>query len=212
MTTKVFWENPYLTELESTVLSVEGNFVTVDKTIFYAFSGGQESDHGTFGHHRVVEARKQDAEIIYELEEGHSIKGGEKILMKIDWTRRYSLMRLHFAAEVILELMYQNFPSITKVGAHIGQEKARIDFAWHENLSSSLSQILLEAEEIVRSDQEIESAFSDKTTERRYWKINEFGQVPCGGTHIRRTGEIGTIKLKRVNPGKGRERVEIYVR
>lgn len=45
----------------------------------------------------------------------------------------------------------------------------------------------------------------DEYEERRYWKINEFSQVPCGETHIKRTGD------KRVNPGKGPERIEIYV-
>ena len=43
---KTFWDDPYLTELEAKVTSVDGDFVTVDRTIAYAFSGGQESDHG----------------------------------------------------------------------------------------------------------------------------------------------------------------------
>ena len=64
---------------------------------------------------------------------------------------------------------------------------------------------------LIDSNQEIISAFSDEDNERRYWKIKEFSQVPCGGTHIKRTLEIGTIRLKRTNPGKGRERIEIYV-
>ena len=58
---------------------------------------------------------------------------------------------------------------------------------------------------------DILSAFSDELTERRYWKISAFSQVPCGGTHIKRTGEIGQIHLKRRNRGKGVERIEIYV-
>lgn len=56
-----------------------------------------------------------------------------------------------------------------------------------------------------------ETIFYAFSNERRYWKINEFAAVPCGGTHIKRTGEIGQIKLKRVNPGKGKERIEIYL-
>jgi alanyl-tRNA synthetase len=68
-----------------------------------------------------------------------------------------------------------------------------------------------EAQNIIDADQSIISAFSDEVNERRYWKINEFSQVSCGGTHIKKTGEMGTISLKRKNPGKGRERIEIYV-
>lgn len=120
-------------------------------------------------------------------------------------------MRLHFAAEVVLELVCQKFPEVVKIGAHIAQEKARIDFKWDQNIAPFLSLLQDEAQAIIDSDQEIISAFSDEVNERRYWKINEFSQVPCGGTHIKRTSEMGKISLKRVNPGKGKERIEIYV-
>lgn len=211
MVVKVFWEDPYLTKLETTIQTVSDDIITVDRTIFYAFSGGQESDHGTIGSYPVLEARKDGSQIFYTLEKGHTLKPGDKVIMGIDWDRRYRLMRLHFAAEVVLELVCKQFPEVTKVGAHISQDKARIDFEWDQNISSILPSLQSEAEKIVQADQKIESAFSDETHERRYWKIKEFGQIPCGGTHIRRTGEIGTIRLKRVNPGKGRERIEIYV-
>ena len=51
---------------------------------------------------------------------------GDRAKIVIDWERRYQLMRLHFAAELILELTRQNFPGIEKIGAHIAQDKARI--------------------------------------------------------------------------------------
>ena len=131
--------------------------------------------------------------------------------MVINWERRYKLMRLHFAAELVLELVCQRFPDVIKVGAHIAEDKSRIDFEWNQNISPFINSLQQEAQNIIDSNQEIISAFSDESTQRRYWKINEFSKVPCGGTHIRRTGEIGTISLKRTNPGKGRERIEIYV-
>ena len=102
-------------------------------------------------------------------------------------------------------------PEIKKIGAHIAQEKSRIDFECNQAISPFIISLQQEAQAIVDTDQEIISAFSDEINERRYWKIKEFSQVPCGGTHIKRTGEIGTIRLKRVNPGKGKERIEIYV-
>lgn len=54
---KIFWSDPYLTKLATQVTSVEGDTITLEKTIFYALSGGQESDHGTIGSHPVLEAR-----------------------------------------------------------------------------------------------------------------------------------------------------------
>jgi len=211
MTKKIFWDNPYQTELQTTVQSVDGNRITVKETIFYAFSGGQESDRGTIAGFPVLEAKKEDKEIVYTLPEGHGLQVGDTVNMTIDWERRYKLMRLHFAAEVVLELVCQRFPDVVKVGAHIAEEKSRIDFEWDQNITPFIDSLQQAAQAIIDSNQDIISAFSDEKEERRFWKINEFSQVPCGGTHIKRTSEMGTIRLKRVNPGKGRERIEIYV-
>lgn len=211
MTKKIFWQDPYLTELDTLVQTVNGNQITVTQTIFYAFSGGQESDAGTIGGFKVLEAKKDGKEIFYTLEGDPALKVGDSVKILIDWERRYKLMRLHFAAEVVLELLCQRFPEVIKVGAHIAQDKSRIDFEWSQNISPFISELQQEAQAIIDANQDIISDFSDEANERRFWKINEFSQVPCGGTHIKKTGEMGSIRLKRTNPGKGRERIEIYV-
>lgn len=211
MTKKIFWQDPYLTTLDTAVKTVNKNKITLRETIFYAFSGGQESDHGTINGFSVLGAKKEANEIFYTLVEDHNLKVGDKVKIMIDWERRYQLMRLHFAAEIVLELVCQQFPEIVKAGAHIARDKSRIDFEWNQNISPFIPVLQQNAQNIINSDQSIISAFSDEMNERRYWKINDFSEVPCGGTHLKRTGEIGTIRLKRVNPGKGRERIEIYV-
>lgn len=211
MTKKIFWEDPYLTQLDTRITSVKGTDVTVEQTIFFAFSGGQESDRGTIGGRRVLQARTEGREIVYTLENGHGLKPGDQVSMKIDWERRYKLMRLHFAAEIVLELVYRKLGSIKKIGAHIAQDKARIDFEWQGNISTVFPVIQKEALGIVEANQEIMSGFSDEEQEKRYWEIRGFAQVPCGGTHLKKTGEIGEIELKRKNPGKGKERIEIYL-
>ena len=63
MTKKIFWQDPYLTQLDTRVKTVNGNQLTVHETIFYAFSGGQESDHGTLGGQQVLEAKKEGQEL-----------------------------------------------------------------------------------------------------------------------------------------------------
>ena len=211
MTKKIFWQDPYLTQLATRIASVDGNDVTVEETIFYALSGGQESDHGTIGSKRVLQARNEGRDIVYTLEAYHGLKSGDAVRIEIDWERRYKLMRLHLAAELVLELVYQNFDSIEKVGAHIAQDKARIDFEWQASISEKLPLIREKALALVEADKEIISAFSDRENQRRYWEIEEFARVPCGGTHLQKTGEIGDMKLKRKNPGKGKERIEIYL-
>lgn len=211
MTQKIFWQDPYLTRLDTRITRVDGNDVTVAETIFYAFAGGQESDHGTIGGRRVVHARKDGKEIFYTLEEGHGLKVSDSVTMTIDWKRRYRLMRLHFAAELVLELAYQNLKGIEKIGAHIAVDKARIDFRWEENISAAIPLLETAANQIVEKDAAIISAYSDEAEERRYWETPGFARVPCGGTHLKRTGEIGKIQLKRDNIGKDKERIEVYV-
>ena len=209
MTKKIFWNDPYLTQLNARISSVTGNNVTVNETIFYAFSGGQESDHGTIGNKRVIQALKDNKEIIYTLEDEHGLKTGDHVTIIIDWDRRYKLMKLHLAAELILELVYKNLKHIEKIGAHISSDKARIDFKWSENISCIFPKIKMEAQELIDANHDIISAFSDEEKQRRYWEIEGFSRVPCGGTHIKKTAEIGNIHLKRERRGKDQERIII---
>ena len=211
MTRKVFWGNPYQTELDTTINSVNGNQVTVNSTIFFAFSGGQESDTGSIAGFQVLEARKEGKEIVYFLPEDHGLHAGDRVRIQIDWERRYRLMRLHFAAELMLELVYRVLADVEKAGAHISVDKARIDFLWSENISIHFPDLLSEAQSLIDADREIVSAYEDEANERRYWEVPGFARVPCGGTHLRRTGEVGRIDLKRKNLGRGRERIEIRV-
>ena len=211
MSVKVFWRDPYLTELQTRVAGVDGDDVTLAETIFYALSGGQESDRGAIGGHLVLEARKAEREIVYRLPADHGLRTGDPVTVAIDWVRRYRLMRLHFAAEIVLELVYAKFAGIPKIGAHIAEDKARIDFALETPVTPLLPDFAAKVAEIVAADSIIVSAYSDEATERRYWEIPGFARVPCGGTHLKRSGEIGAVMLKRKNIGKGKERIEIFV-
>jgi len=208
-TDKIFWRDPYLTRLDTRVATVAGPAVTLDETIFFAFSGGQESDRGSIGPWPVVEARVDGAEIVYTLPPEHGLTVGAPVGVEIDWQRRYRLMRHHFAAELVLELAYRHFDEIDKIGAHIAADKARIDFAWPSNLASELPVLADRAQAIVDNDLPIVSAFSDAARGERYWQIDGFARVPCGGTHPRSTAEVGTITLRRKNIGAGKERIEV---
>lgn len=211
MTQKFFWIDPYRTNHEATVTSSIGPEIKLDSTIFFAFSGGQESDQGSIGGVEVLSAQKEGLEIVYTLPPEHGLAIGQKVQIGIDWARRYRLMRLHFAAELVLELFYKELVGVNKVGAHIAQNKARIDFSWPQSIAPLVPEFAERANRIIASDLAIRTGFDDEPNERRYWEIEGFSRVPCGGTHVRRTGEIGPIRLKRDNIGKGKERVEIYL-
>lgn len=209
MTRKHFWTDPYARTLDTRIASVAGAAVTVEATIFYAESGGQESDAGTIGGRRVVTAERRDRDIVYTLEDAAGLAVGDPVAIAIDWERRYKLMRLHLAAELVLELVYRALAGVEKTGAHISADKARIDFAWPESIAPLVPVLQRDAQALVDADHPIVSAYSDESAERRYWEIEGFARVPCGGTHLRRTGEIGTLALKRDNRGKGQQRIVI---
>ena len=205
---KVFWDNPYQTVLNTRVKEINGAEVLFEQTIAYSFSGGQESDVAHINQVQVLSSRKEGYLIYYELPADHGLQPGDEVEMKIDWDRRYKLMRLHFAAELILELVTKKL-NLEKLGAHISESKSRIDFVWDQNISSIFEEILSEYKNIIEQDLKIQTGFFDEATQRRYWKIDGFAEVHCGGTHVKSTKEVGMVNLKRVNPGKGIQRIEI---
>ena len=205
---KVFWDNPYQYNLITHVLSVNGNHILFDETIAFSFSGGQESDKAYINGINVLDSEMKGNLIYYTLPEGHGLSVGDEAMMEIDWPRRYRLMRLHFAAELVLELVTQKL-QIEKIGAHIAEAKARIDFFYDENISYVLDGLLVEYNKIITQDALIKTGFSDAENQRRYWEIDGFSKVSCGGTHVKSTAEVGYVTLKRINIGRGKERIEI---
>jgi len=200
---KIFRENPCLSEIDAELTSVEKSIVILNRTVAYPFSGGQQSDSGTIGVFEILSADKNGMEIYYTIPDYHALKAGDLVQVKIDWLKRYRIMRLHLAAELVLELVYTEFGRPEKTGVNITFEKARVDFLWKGNISETFPLLERRIKHLVDSNLEISSRFSNIGNETRYWEIPGFAKVPCGGKHLRKTGEVGNIILKRVNPRKG---------
>jgi len=165
--------------------------------------------------------------IYYTLSEGHGLIPGDNVIMKIDWLRRNRLMRLHFTCELILILMNRLFNStpegvelkseeidtiIKKRGAHIAETGARVDFEYAVNISEYFPTILEQYNKIITADLPIEKGFLDETNQIRYWRLPNIATVPCGGTHVHSTGEVGEIDLTRERANKGVERIRIRLK
>ena len=205
---KVFWDNPYQQQLKTKINSINGTRILLDETIAFSFSGGQESDGASINGFPIIASEIEGNLIYYTLKEGHGLLPNDDVVMEIDWPRRYKLMRLHFAAELVLELVTRKL-SLPKIGAHIAETKARIDFIWDKNIASIFDDILSAYNKIIESDLPIKTGFSDVEAQRRFWEIDGFSKVPCGGTHVKSTAEVGFITLKRKNIGNSKERIEI---
>ncbi|MCX6989752.1 MAG: alanyl-tRNA editing protein [Chlamydiae bacterium] len=227
MTHFQFWDDPYLAELDTTVLSVEGNAVILKETIAYAEAGGQESDLVKINDITALESTLDPEKrfITYILPENHGLQPGTSAHTEIDWIRRYRLMRLHFACELILILMNRHFGKkkegeellpeeidhlgIEKVGAHMSEDKARIDFVLSENIETYFPMLLSEFKKIIDADVPIEKGYLNSEKRQRYWRIEGLATVPCGGTHVKSTSEVGYVNLRRKRANKGVERIYI---
>ncbi len=98
-----------------------------------------------------------------------------------------------------------------KIGAHIYPQKVKLDFQSPEDISSIFPDLASQARLLIARNREIISASSDERNHSRYWEVPGFARIPCGGTHLKRTGEVGDIALRRKNIGKGKERIEVFI-
>jgi len=87
MTNFLFWDNPYLTTLDTTVLSVEGNAVILKDTIVYAEAGGQESDRAKINDIFILESKLDpEKQFITHILPEHELQPGMPVHIEIDWT------------------------------------------------------------------------------------------------------------------------------
>jgi alanyl-tRNA synthetase len=209
-TKRLFWENPYLTECKAKVLRVTGNEVVLDRTVFYAFSGGQASDAGTINGIPVQEARKAGDEIVYVLDSPATFGESDEVTIKIDWDKRYKLMKLHAASHIIYFLVEEKSGLKKIIGSNVTEDKGRLDYEYPETIATMLPEIEAKANEVFNQDSEIKIFPDSEDPNKRWWECGSW-KVPCGGTHVRSTKEIGSVRLKRKNIGSGKERIEIYL-
>ncbi|MEM2793507.1 MAG: alanyl-tRNA editing protein, partial [Candidatus Methanomethylicia archaeon] len=129
MTEKLYWLNPYEREFDARVLSISGRNVVLDRTCFYPRGGGQPGDTGEINGIRVVDTVKDEEENIIHILDGEpNFKVGDIVHGRIDWERRYRIMRLHTAIHVISAVLVRNFGNVLFTGSQIYGDRARMDF------------------------------------------------------------------------------------
>jgi misacylated tRNA(Ala) deacylase len=230
----LFREDAYLTSTPATVLGLtEKGGIVVDRTCFYATSGGQPGDSGVLvtpaGEFPLATAVYNDAlktEIAHVPAEGVSerLAAGDTVTLKLDWGPRYRRMRMHTA----LHLLSAVLPYPVTGGA-VNEDDSRLDFDIPE-AGLDKDEITVKVNEMIAADAEVTSRWiTDAELEAnpglvktmavkppmgtgrvRLIEIAGFDLQPCGGTHVRRTGEIGPIRVTQIEKkGKQNRRVRI---
>jgi len=211
-TIKEYYEKPYSKEFKAMVLETNGEKVVLDKTLFYPGGGGQACDVGKLNGFEVYFVNSSDGVIFHHVRE-HNLRKGDVIKGEIDWERRYELMKLHSAAHIVyykfIEVFFNgDYEKAKVIGSNVAVSKSRIDFAMQESIAEKLVEVEKLSNEFIKEAHEIITKYLD--AEKRVWVCDKY-EMPCGGTHVKNTSEIGEIKLKRKNLGKGKERVEIML-
>lgn len=179
MTTKLFWENPYLMECKAKITEINSNKVKVDKTVFFAFSGGQESDEGTIGDIKVIEAAKLGdkeniIDIEYTLEKEPDYNVGDDVEIKINAERRQKLMKLHSATHLVYYFFIDKVGKQKIIGSNIGEEKARIDFEYETPIQEILPEIEEKANTFIAENRPIIRKPDEKSPDLWWWQCDKW--------------------------------------
>lgn len=210
-TKKLYDDDPYLVKFEAEVLSVEGNRVVLDQTVFYPEGGGQAGDTGTVGNVRVVDTQIDGDTIIHLTEFEPSFSVGDVVEGAIDWERRYKIMKHHSAAHIMEHFLWKRFGKLERLGSFVDDQKDRADYSYDGRLPpEELKLVEDNTNAFLAEGREINIDSEPLQPEIRVWRCGPI-EMHCAGTHVKNTNEIGPVKLKRKNPGRGKERIETSI-
>jgi misacylated tRNA(Ala) deacylase len=231
MTEELFREDSYQRQCDASVIAVNEDGIVLDRTVFYPEGGGQPGDSGMlkFADGReiiIANTCKADEGITHvPLEGALALTVGDAVTAEIDWERRYLHMRIHTALHVLCAHVEG---AVT--GGSIGAGKGRLDFdiPGERPDKETLTQKLMEVVEANHpltiswiSDAELESnpnlvrtmSVKPPTGSGQVRMIRVGDAVdfqPCGGTHLKTTGEIGKIAVGKIeNKGKKNRRINV---
>jgi misacylated tRNA(Ala) deacylase len=234
MTKRLFLEDTAAAEMTATVIRAAADGIVLDRTVFYARSGGQPGDAGLLrwmgGEAAITEAIKGEGETILHLPASDSLlpTEGTEVTGTLDWPRRHRLMRMHTA----LHLLCAALPGIAVTGGQIGPDKSRLDLDMAEPPAREALEARLN--ELIAGDHPVSTEWVDEavldsnpalvrtlsvqpprgTGRLRLVRIGA-GETPidlqpCGGTHVARTSEIGRMRIAKIE-NKGRQNRRIVL-
>lgn len=233
MTRELFKSDAYMKRCEARVTAADERGIQLDQTIFYATGGGQPGDTGRLllddGSEIPITDTRRDREsgdYLHIPAEGSGLPGvGSTVSAEIDWERRHRLMRMHTSMHLLCAVV-----DGAVTGGSVGAERSRIDFDLPESpdkpaLEEAINRIITEDHPVTIgaiSDQELEArpelirTMSVKPPtgagEVRTIRVEGVDYQPCGGTHVASTGEIGRIRVGKVEKkGRQNRRINIHL-
>jgi alanyl-tRNA synthetase len=218
MTERLYYHDSYLRDFSARIVGTadDGLRVYLDRTAFYPSSGGQPFDLGSLDTARVVEVVDEGERIAHLLD--GPIPAGD-VRGSIDWARRYDHMQQHSGQHLLSAVFIETFGMDT-VSFHLGQESCTIDLTVPTITPEQIRAVELRANEVVCENRPILVSYHDgqedhglrKESQRegvlRVVSIDRLDRIACGGTHVRTTGEIGPVLMRKLEKVRNTTRVE----
>lgn len=218
MTERLYYYDSYLAAFRARIVgrAAEPLRLYLDRTAFYPESGGQPYDLGQIADVPVVEVIDEGDRIAHVV--AAPVEAGEAECL-IDWPRRFEYMQQH-SGQHLLSAVFESLYGIRTVSVHFGSDSATIDLETPALTAAQIAAAGERANALVFENRPISVAFEDaadasglrKPAERggvlRIVSIDGLGRSACGGTHVRATGEIGPILIRRLDKIRGNVRVE----
>jgi misacylated tRNA(Ala) deacylase len=234
MTDQLFQTDSYLKEFEATVMAVnpgEGA-VALDRTAFYPGGGGQPNDVGTLaaGDHSLAVTRvKRQGEHVWHWLEGELPGVGTAVTGRIDWERRYKLMRTHTALHVLCGVVWRDYGALV-TGGNMEPLKGRMDFEFETLHGELVREIEEKVNAEIHNQREVRvkilpraEAFQipdlirtkinllpEGITQVRTVEIVGLDLQADGGTHVANTREVGYVRVVDYK-SKGRINKRIHI-
>lgn len=233
-TEALYRTDPYLRSCEAVVTHVHDDGVELDRTVFYPLGGGQAGDHGTLALAdgtalAVLDARKAKRDgatpddTLHVLDPGADWRArlapGTRVVATINWARRYRHMRFHTATHLLCAVVKELVD-----GCSITADYARLDFAMTAPLDKEAVQAGLDAliaaghpvgyewitdEEMAANPQLVKSMSVSPPLgfgRVRLVRVQDVDLQPCGGTHVKNTREIGSVRVAKIEKKSARTR------
>jgi alanyl-tRNA synthetase len=211
---RLYWTNPDVYEIEVEVKSVGDRKVTIEPIVFHPDEGGQPADKGRIGESKVLNVEIIDSLIVHTLDK--QLSDG-KYVARVDKRHRLNIARRHTAQHIISGIAEKQF-GLRTVGVHIGLESCTVDF--DKKIDFEIAQVIeRDSMEVVTENIPVETVFNDTNARTRFdlkeiesdmirvVKIGDYDASACCGTHVRRTGDIGTIRILDLESKKNGTRI-----
>jgi alanyl-tRNA synthetase len=218
VTHRLYYTDSYLCDFEAVIVERgdDGRRIYLDCTAFYPTSGGQLFDTGRLGGVEVTEVIDEGDRVAHLL--AHPLSG-ERTSGQVDWPRRFDHMQQH-TGQHLLSAVLANLFGFPTVGVHFGRETSTLDLDSGGLTPDQVARAEEWSNELVVEDRPVEVSFEDAETATglrkpadrggtlRVVTIRNLDRSACGGTHVRTTGEIGAIFIRKVERVRKGTRVE----